>query len=128
MHNGSHPSADDASPVPSGGNPVPSGGKPVPGQPAIRVGLAEVRNLGADAAAVGRAYLYSLMTAGEPGVDRALALLAAQFRRTLELLGVGGRFLGLTAADTSSYTIALQAADLSIPAHQTRADTVSVVR
>ncbi|MGE5136575.1 MAG: alpha-hydroxy acid oxidase [Gemmatimonadota bacterium] len=44
--------------------------------------------LGADAAAVGRAYLYGLMTAGEPGVDQALGLLAAQFRRTLELLGV----------------------------------------
>jgi L-lactate dehydrogenase (cytochrome) len=44
--------------------------------------------LGADAAAVGRAYLYGLMTAGEPGVDRALGLLAAQFRRTMELLGV----------------------------------------
>jgi len=44
--------------------------------------------LGADAAAVGRAYLYGLMAAGEPGVDQALGLLAAQFRRTLELLGV----------------------------------------
>ncbi len=44
--------------------------------------------LGADAAAVGRAYLYGLMTAGEPGVDAALGLLAAQFRRTMELLGV----------------------------------------
>ncbi len=30
--------------------PAPAGGKPVPGQPAIRVGLAEVRNLGQDAA------------------------------------------------------------------------------
>lgn len=44
--------------------------------------------LGADAAAVGRAYLYGLMAAGEPGVGQALALLAAQFRRTLQLLGV----------------------------------------
>ena len=44
--------------------------------------------LGADAAAVGRAYLYGLMVAGEPGVDRALDLLAEQFRRTLQLLGV----------------------------------------
>ena len=49
-------------------------------------------------------------------------------RHTTELLDVGGRFLGLTAADTSSYTIALKAADLSIPAHETRADTVSVIR
>jgi L-lactate dehydrogenase (cytochrome) len=44
--------------------------------------------LGADAAAIGRAYLYGLMTAGEQGVDKALDLLAAQYRRTLQLLGV----------------------------------------
>jgi L-lactate dehydrogenase (cytochrome) len=44
--------------------------------------------LGADAAAIGRAYLYGLMVAGEPGVDKALSLLTAQFRRTLQLLGV----------------------------------------
>jgi L-lactate dehydrogenase (cytochrome) len=44
--------------------------------------------LGADAGVIGRAYLYGLMAGGEPGVDRALGLLAAQFRRTLQLLGV----------------------------------------
>lgn len=44
--------------------------------------------LGADAAAIGRAYLYGLMAAGEPGADKALAILASQFRRTLQLLGV----------------------------------------
>lgn len=44
--------------------------------------------LGADAAAVGRAYLYGLMAGGEAGVDRALSLLAAQTRRTMQLLGV----------------------------------------
>ncbi|HEU4975688.1 MAG TPA: alpha-hydroxy acid oxidase [Baekduia sp.] len=44
--------------------------------------------LGADAGAIGRAYLYGLMAAGEPGVDHALALLAAQVRRTMQLLGV----------------------------------------
>ena len=44
--------------------------------------------LGADAAVIGRAYLYGLMAAGEPGVDKALDLLAGQFRRTLQLLGV----------------------------------------
>ena len=43
--------------------------------------------LGADAAAVGRAYLYGLMAAGETGVDRALELLRTQFSRTLQLLG-----------------------------------------
>jgi len=44
--------------------------------------------LGADAVAIGRAYLYGLMAAGEPGVDKALDLLAEQFRRTMQLLGV----------------------------------------
>jgi L-lactate dehydrogenase (cytochrome) len=44
--------------------------------------------LGADAGAIGRAYLYGLMAAGEPGVRHALALLAAQVRRTMQLLGV----------------------------------------
>jgi L-lactate dehydrogenase (cytochrome) len=45
--------------------------------------------LGADAAMIGRAYLYGLMAGGEPGVDHALDLLAAQFVRTLHLLGIG---------------------------------------
>ncbi|MGD0557049.1 MAG: alpha-hydroxy acid oxidase [Streptosporangiaceae bacterium] len=45
--------------------------------------------LGADAALIGRAYLYGLMAGGELGVDRALDLLAAQFVRTLHLLGIG---------------------------------------
>ena len=40
---------------------VPSGGKPVPRQPAIRVGLSEVRNLGKDAAAA--------IVAGQPYAD-----------------------------------------------------------
>ena len=44
--------------------------------------------LGADACAIGRAYLYGLMAGGEPGVDKALDILAEQFRRTLQLLGV----------------------------------------
>jgi L-lactate dehydrogenase (cytochrome) len=50
--------------------------------------LAVAVALGADAGAVGRAYLYGLMAAGQAGVEHALALLAAQFRRTLALLGV----------------------------------------
>ena len=45
--------------------------------------------LGADACAVGRAYLYGLMAGGEPGVDKALDILAAQFTRTLHLMGLG---------------------------------------
>jgi L-lactate dehydrogenase (cytochrome) len=44
--------------------------------------------LGADAGLVGRAYLYGLMAGGEPGVDRALEILATQFERTMQLLGV----------------------------------------
>jgi L-lactate dehydrogenase (cytochrome) len=50
--------------------------------------IATALALGADAVAIGRAYLYGLMAAGEPGVDKALDLLAEQFRRTLQLLGI----------------------------------------
>ncbi len=67
------------------GAPVPSGGKPVPGQPAIRIGLAEVRNLGKDAAAA--------IVAGQPYAD-----LEDFARRTtlsvpaLEALATAGAF------------------------------------
>jgi L-lactate dehydrogenase (cytochrome) len=44
--------------------------------------------LGADACAIGRAYLYGLMAGGERGVNQALDILAAQFKRTMQLLGV----------------------------------------
>jgi L-lactate dehydrogenase (cytochrome) len=44
--------------------------------------------LGADAAAIGRAYLYGLMAGGEAGVDRALSFLTAELIRTMQLLGV----------------------------------------
>jgi L-lactate dehydrogenase (cytochrome) len=44
--------------------------------------------LGADACAIGRAYLYGLMAGGEPGVNKALDILADQFKRTMQLLGV----------------------------------------
>ena len=49
--------------------------------------------LGADACAIGRAYLYGLMAGGEPGVDKVLDILADQFTRTLHLMGIafGGR-------------------------------------
>ena len=50
--------------------------------------LAVAIALGADAGAIGRAYLYGLMAGGEAGVDRALMLLDQQFRRTMALLGV----------------------------------------
>jgi len=44
--------------------------------------------LGADGCAIGRAYLYGLMAGGEAGIDKALDILAAQFRRTMQLLGM----------------------------------------
>ena len=44
--------------------------------------------LGADAAVLGRAYLYGLMAGGEAGVDRALDLLSRQFKSTLQFLGM----------------------------------------
>jgi L-lactate dehydrogenase (cytochrome) len=50
--------------------------------------LAVALALGADACAIGRAYLYGLMAGGEAGVDKALDILAAQFKRTMQLLGV----------------------------------------
>jgi L-lactate dehydrogenase (cytochrome) len=56
----------------------------------VRTGadIAAARALGASAAMVGRAYLYGLMAAGEQGVDRAVEILATEYRRTLQLLGV----------------------------------------
>jgi L-lactate dehydrogenase (cytochrome) len=44
--------------------------------------------LGADAAALGRAYLYGLMVGGEAGVDRALDLIGWQFKSTMQFLGI----------------------------------------
>jgi L-lactate dehydrogenase (cytochrome) len=44
--------------------------------------------LGADAAVLGRAYLYGLMAGGEAGVDRVLGLLSRQFLSTMQFLGV----------------------------------------
>lgn len=44
--------------------------------------------LGATAAMVGRAYLYGLMAGGRRGVAKAVAILADEVRRTMQLLGV----------------------------------------
>lgn len=49
--------------------------------------LAVAVALGADAGAVGKAYLYGLMAAGERGVARVLELLDSGLRRTMALLG-----------------------------------------
>lgn len=43
--------------------------------------------LGARAVLVGRAYAYGLAAAGEPGVNRAVAILRADLERTMKLLG-----------------------------------------
>ncbi|MGH3097406.1 MAG: alpha-hydroxy-acid oxidizing protein, partial [Streptosporangiales bacterium] len=44
--------------------------------------------LGARGCLVGRAYLYGLMAGGERGVERAIAILAEELGRTMQLLGV----------------------------------------
>jgi isopentenyl diphosphate isomerase/L-lactate dehydrogenase-like FMN-dependent dehydrogenase len=43
--------------------------------------------LGANACMAGRAYLYGLGAAGEPGVDHVLGMLANDMRRTMALVG-----------------------------------------
>lgn len=49
--------------------------------------LAVAAALGADAGAVGKAYLYGLMAGGQSGVTRVLELLDSGLRRTMALLG-----------------------------------------
>ncbi len=44
---------------------------------------------GADMCMIGRPYLYGLAAAGPAGVRRVIDLLVEQFRRTMQLLGVG---------------------------------------
>jgi L-lactate dehydrogenase (cytochrome) len=44
--------------------------------------------LGATGCLIGRPYLYGLGAAGEPGVAHCLALLGAELRRAMQLLGV----------------------------------------
>ncbi|ODU00816.1 MAG: alpha-hydroxy-acid oxidizing enzyme [Pseudonocardia sp. SCN 72-86] len=44
--------------------------------------------LGADAALVGRAYLYGLMAGGRRGVEKTVAILRGEIERTLALMGV----------------------------------------
>jgi L-lactate dehydrogenase (cytochrome) len=56
--------------------------------------------LGARAASIGRAYLYGLGAAGERGVDHVLALLAADVRRTMALIGAA------TTADLTREVVA----------------------
>lgn len=44
--------------------------------------------LGADAAMIGRAYLYGLMAGGAEGVARVLQIFESEMTRTLQLMGV----------------------------------------
>jgi L-lactate dehydrogenase (cytochrome) len=46
------------------------------------------RALGADAVMIGRAYLYGLMAGGRDGVLRAYEILAEEYLRSMQLLGV----------------------------------------
>ena len=50
--------------------------------------IATALALGADAAFIGRPYLWGIVAGGEAGVDKVIALLADQFMRTMTLLGV----------------------------------------
>lgn len=50
--------------------------------------IVAARALGADAAMIGRAYLYGLMAGGQDGVLRACDILAEEYLRCLQLLGV----------------------------------------
>jgi L-lactate dehydrogenase (cytochrome) len=50
--------------------------------------IVAARALGADAAMIGRAYLYGLMAGGQDGVLRAYEILAGEYLRCLQLLGV----------------------------------------
>jgi L-lactate dehydrogenase (cytochrome) len=52
------------------------------------VDVAVALALGADAAALGRAYVYGLMAGGEAGVDRVLLIVERELRTTMRLLGV----------------------------------------
>lgn len=50
--------------------------------------IVAAKALGADAALVGRAYLYGIMAGGQDGVVRAYEILAAEYQRAMQLLGV----------------------------------------
>jgi error-prone DNA polymerase len=131
--NANHPAgaSPEAGQVPDG---EPADGKPVPGQPAIRLGLSDVRNLGADAAAAvvaGQPYrnledfarrtklpapaLEALATAGAFGcfgVSRREALWAAGAAATIRAGQLPGTTPGLAAPRLPAMT----------PAEETFAD------
>jgi L-lactate dehydrogenase (cytochrome) len=67
------------------------------------------RALGADAVMVGRAYLYGLMAGGRDGVLRSYQILAGEYLRSMQLLGVrrsadlGERHVSFSAHGTGDY-------------------------
>ncbi|MBG0564718.1 alpha-hydroxy-acid oxidizing protein [Actinoplanes sp. NEAU-A11] len=67
------------------------------------------RALGADAVMIGRAYLYGLMAGGRDGVLRTAEILAEEYRRSMQLLGVRrsedltDRHVGFTPHGTGNY-------------------------
>jgi error-prone DNA polymerase len=107
-------------------SPVPVGGQPAPGQPAIRVGLSEVRNLGKPAAehivagqpyadledfarrtALSRPALEALATAGAFGcfgLSRREALWAAGAAATIDGAQIPGTTIGMTAPPLPAMT------------------------
>ncbi len=50
--------------------------------------IVAARALGADAVMLGRAYLYGIMAGGQDGVARAYEILAGEYQRSMQLLGV----------------------------------------
>jgi L-lactate dehydrogenase (cytochrome) len=50
--------------------------------------IVAARALGADAVMIGRAYLYGIMAGGQDGVLRAYRILADEYQRSMQLLGV----------------------------------------
>jgi L-lactate dehydrogenase (cytochrome) len=67
------------------------------------------RALGADAVMIGRAYLYGLMAGGQDGVLRVYEILAEEYQRSMQLLGVrrseelSERHVAFTAHGTGDY-------------------------
>jgi L-lactate dehydrogenase (cytochrome) len=71
--------------------------------------IVAARALGADAAMIGRAYLYGLMAGGQDGVLRAYEILAEEYLRCVQLLGVrrseelGPRHVAFTPHGSGDY-------------------------
>ena len=69
---------------------------------------------------------YDFDGAGTQG-GQAFRVDGSGHRVTAEFMSLSGRYLGLVATDSSSFTITISASGLQIQGRQTRSDTVSVV-